>query len=173
MKNEKGFSLVELIVVIAIMAVLVGIIAPQLIKYIEKSKITTDLQTMDAIYEALIYAANDPDVVQDRESMTEIDSMLTPKTLEGLLGNSDTKFGHEFRDIIGWEKGFNRSTYEEMFESAHDTSHLEIYVQYKGGFMNPVAMWATYTDVTGKKQYTSAECTGTDWMHIGNCISIQ
>ena len=36
MKNEKGFSLVELIVVIAIMAVLVGIIAPQLIKYIEK-----------------------------------------------------------------------------------------------------------------------------------------
>jgi len=29
-KNNKGFSLVELIVVIAIMAVLVGVLAPQL-----------------------------------------------------------------------------------------------------------------------------------------------
>ena len=37
-KNNKGFSLVELIVVIAIMAVLVGVLAPQLIKYVEKSK---------------------------------------------------------------------------------------------------------------------------------------
>ncbi|HAL02696.1 MAG TPA: hypothetical protein DCP07_05005, partial [Lachnospiraceae bacterium] len=36
MKNNKGFSLVELIIVIAIMAILVGVMAPQLIKYIEK-----------------------------------------------------------------------------------------------------------------------------------------
>ena len=38
MKNNKGFSLVELIIVIAIMAILVGVIAPQLILYIEKSR---------------------------------------------------------------------------------------------------------------------------------------
>ena len=41
-KNNKGFSLVELIVVIAIMAVLVGVLAPQLIKYVEKSREATD-----------------------------------------------------------------------------------------------------------------------------------
>ncbi|MBP3295880.1 MAG: prepilin-type N-terminal cleavage/methylation domain-containing protein, partial [Lachnospiraceae bacterium] len=29
MKNNKGFSLVELIIVIAIMAILVGVMAPQ------------------------------------------------------------------------------------------------------------------------------------------------
>ncbi|NLP34751.1 MAG: prepilin-type N-terminal cleavage/methylation domain-containing protein, partial [Clostridiales bacterium] len=33
--NNKGFSLVELIVVIAIMAVLAGVAAPQVIKYID------------------------------------------------------------------------------------------------------------------------------------------
>lgn len=36
--NEKGFSLVELIIVIAIMAILGGLLAPAVFKYIEKSK---------------------------------------------------------------------------------------------------------------------------------------
>lgn len=40
--NNKGFSLVELIIVIAIMAVLVGVLAPQFIKYVENSRVATD-----------------------------------------------------------------------------------------------------------------------------------
>lgn len=38
MKNNKGFSLIELIVVIAIMAVLIGVIAPQFLGYSDKTK---------------------------------------------------------------------------------------------------------------------------------------
>ena len=37
-KNNKGFSLVELIVAVAIMAVLMGVLIPTLIRYVEKSK---------------------------------------------------------------------------------------------------------------------------------------
>lgn len=33
-RNNKGFSLVELIIVIAIMAILAGVLAPQFVKYI-------------------------------------------------------------------------------------------------------------------------------------------
>jgi type IV pilus assembly protein PilA len=52
-KNNKGFSLVELIVVIAIMAVLVGVLAPQFIKYVEKSRESTDIQNLSSIGDTL------------------------------------------------------------------------------------------------------------------------
>ena len=60
--NNKGFSLIELIIVIAIMAVLLAIIAPNLIKYLGKSRIQVDntnleevkKQTENCIAEAVI-----------------------------------------------------------------------------------------------------------------------
>ena len=42
-KDNKGFSLIELVIVIAIMAVLVALIAPNLTKYLGQSKRNTDL----------------------------------------------------------------------------------------------------------------------------------
>ena len=47
-KNNSGFSLVELIIVIAIMAVLIGVLAPQFIKYVEKSKESKDISNLDS-----------------------------------------------------------------------------------------------------------------------------
>lgn len=52
-KNNKGFSLVELLVVIAIMVVLVGVIAPTLLKNIEKSRVAADVQTLDSVAGAI------------------------------------------------------------------------------------------------------------------------
>lgn len=45
--------MVELIVVIAIMAVLVGILAPQFVKYIEKTKVSSDIQNFQSVKEAV------------------------------------------------------------------------------------------------------------------------
>lgn len=59
MKNKKlgndGFSLIEIIIVIAIIAVLAAALAPQLIKYIGKSKETTCQYNMGRIYEAVSF----------------------------------------------------------------------------------------------------------------------
>ena len=57
--TNKGFSLVELIIVIAIMAVLVGVLAPQYIKYVEKSRVSADAQQVEEFTGAMTVLASD------------------------------------------------------------------------------------------------------------------
>ena len=57
--NNKGFSLIELIIVIAIMAVLVAIIAPNLTKYLGKSKSQTDKTNLDEMKKQFKNAISD------------------------------------------------------------------------------------------------------------------
>ncbi len=57
--NNKGFSLVELIIVIAIMAILVGVLAPQFIKYVERSRQAADMQTIQELRTAIEVKAAD------------------------------------------------------------------------------------------------------------------
>lgn len=59
--NNRGFSLVEIIIVIAIMAILAGVLAPQLIKYIDKSRKSADVQTAQTIASAVNTALADED----------------------------------------------------------------------------------------------------------------
>lgn len=57
--NQKGFSLIELIVVIAIMAALVGVLAPTYLSYLEKTRIQKDESAADEIFrtaELVVYS---------------------------------------------------------------------------------------------------------------------
>lgn len=63
--NNKGFSLVELIIVIAIMAVLIGVLAPQYLKYVKNSKISTDITNAEALATAInVAVSDDPDQIK-------------------------------------------------------------------------------------------------------------
>ena len=84
--NNKGFSLVELIVVIAIMAVLVGVLAPTLIKNVEKSRESTDLQNLDTIRGAVVTTLSDETVAAKiPASSTTYELDTTNVTLSGGL----------------------------------------------------------------------------------------
>lgn len=63
--NNKGFSLVELIIVIAIMAILIVVLAPQYLKYVERSRNSTDYQNATTIVDALQIYAADSDITTD------------------------------------------------------------------------------------------------------------
>ena len=60
-KNKKGFSLVELIIVIAIMVALIAVMAPAFVKYVQKSR-DAALATAAEDYEKAIQTyVGDPD----------------------------------------------------------------------------------------------------------------
>lgn len=48
--SNRGFSLVELIIVIAIMAVLVGILTPQYLSYMHRAKVAADWANLKNYY---------------------------------------------------------------------------------------------------------------------------
>ena len=103
-KNNKGFSLVELIVVIAIMAILAVTLAPRLTQYVEKSRKAADQEAVNAIYTAARLAVLDEKVTNEF-----VDSFLSSLS-DGLqLGGStdaalytvegkDWKFSDEYPD---------------------------------------------------------------------------
>lgn len=85
--NNKGFSLVELIIVIAIMAILIVVLAPQYLKYVERTRNSTDLQNATEIVTALQVYASDPDATvapaAGSITITQADQTLDPTTFLG------------------------------------------------------------------------------------------
>ena len=60
-KNKKGFSLVELIIVIAIMVALIAVMAPNFVKYVQKSRDTALQTAAEDFLSSVKVAYGDPD----------------------------------------------------------------------------------------------------------------
>ncbi len=89
--NNKGFSLVELIIVIAIMAILVAVLAPTYLKFVERSRKSTDCQNVTEIITALQTYAADPMITSNQLGDGAI-TLTTTETAPGTTnatGNAD------------------------------------------------------------------------------------
>ena len=88
--NKRGFSLVELIVVIAIMAVLVGVIAPQFMKYVVQSRRSTDVSTAEAIRQAILADISDEKIGGSGAKVTFIGGDTNEDTVKANPGQYAT-----------------------------------------------------------------------------------
>lgn len=101
-KNNKGFTLVELIIVIAIIAILVAVLAPNYVRYVDRSRWSSDRNDCEALLSEVKTA-----VVELQNEGTEITSDITITVnkdgLSGLDGTTD--LGKKLaEDDPNWDK---------------------------------------------------------------------
>ncbi|HOQ16350.1 MAG TPA: prepilin-type N-terminal cleavage/methylation domain-containing protein [Defluviitaleaceae bacterium] len=84
LKNEKGFTLIELIIVIAIIAIISAILAPSFARMTARSRLKADISSArELTREAALYNADKgtyPSAVTDLVNDKYIDSAPTPQT---------------------------------------------------------------------------------------------
>lgn len=111
-ENNRGFSLVEVIVVIAIMAILAVTLAPRLSQYIEKSRLASDKEAVNSIFSAAKLANTEYPMGKGKSI--------------GLLGGKDTFF--EFATIKDGEYNYNELKLNKDFQPS-DTGWDEMFFE--------------------------------------------
>lgn len=94
--TNKGFSLVELIIVVAIMAVLIGVLAPQYLRYVEKTRLQRDNSSIAEVANVIKMASAEESVV------TQLSSGAVTYTFDGtgMQGVGTTALDEEIKATI-------------------------------------------------------------------------
>ncbi len=102
-KKNAGFSLVELIVVVLIMAVIAVVLAPQIMKWVENSRLSTDNQNLNQMVSNVQLALAKEDALKEVVASNG-DKVITisdagADSYTGL--DSATNFKNELKEITG------------------------------------------------------------------------
>jgi len=89
MKKNSGFTLVELIVVIAILGILAGVAIPVYSGYISKANEAADLSALDAIKTAAVFAYTEKQVKENENTEVVKISYTDGGTTVDIVGTTD------------------------------------------------------------------------------------
>ena len=158
MKN-KGFSLVELIIVIAIMAILAAAIAPALIRYIDKSRRSDDVAAGETINTATQAALANEEAYD--EVQKAIPTSGSPVALATAKADGNTPF-----TILSGATGVSGSgtTFLEEINSSCGGNAPKIKFT-KGWGTNKPEYWTVVANAAGKPVVWLGTGSGTtNWM---------
>ena len=77
MVNKKGFTLIELVIVISIIVILTSIVVPNFISTTEHSKLKTDIQTAVIVHNAIeLYRMQNGDLPSEVNNISSLATLL-------------------------------------------------------------------------------------------------
>lgn len=146
MKNNKGFSLVELIIVVAIMAILVGVAIPVLNIYLNKSKVSSDYQLCDSIKTAITVAMNDPDVINSSDDSYTLVNEIKSGNVVRVDNLTDSLFVDTVNEIIGYDVSSLQNNRDHCRTKLAKSGGV-VKVQY---YNSSFYVWIDGSDATGR-----------------------
>ena len=147
--QNRGFSLIELIVVIAVMAVLLGVLVPTLVRNIEKSRHQTDLSNISEVLRAF-------ELMIAIEPYAYMSGTVTYKGGEFKIeeGNASADLGDKitegktlndfFREAVRSLAGDNSATYTLKYTSKLNSSDTELVFTFGGEKVTAVITSSKY-----------------------------
>ena len=119
-KNNKGFSLVELIVVVAIMAVLIGVLVPTLVRNVEKSKKQKDVSAVEEVRNQMTIALADEKYSSLSGTITCSDGTveLVASSANGLTGDNAADYIKEVCQNLNAKDTFKKQLTSKAYGKA-------------------------------------------------------
>ena len=117
--DNKGFTLVELIIVIAIIAILAAVLAPQYIKYVNKSKISADKALGDQVLTTVQTIAADPEMgikAGDKVEISKTGIKVSQQTGSKLVDGMNEAYGVTFVSGEELKTGVDKLEYYTKYE---------------------------------------------------------
>ena len=162
-RNDKGFTLVELIVVLVILAILAAILVPALLGYIDKARekqITTNAEAAYVAAQALATEAYGKRI----DSVSVASNSISLGTGKGYVSKAKIQNLTDIQGDTNWQFGYTTKS-----QTGRDAYIIETFMYSENGKKAFWANKATQASVTNGSTTTTEDIAAGGWV-VGDTI---